>query len=116
MTAGDHSAALPDCVARGCLKKKQKMDKLVLIKETTHLQLIKELSYRFQKKQLSDKVKEATQPRLKAKRKSELIITPSKMSKSLKLENGILKKTLVLMKAMFLLADLPSHSLECLYD
>ena len=33
----------------------------------------------------------------------------------LKLENGILKK-LVLMKAMFLLADLPSHSLECLYD
>ena len=33
----------------------------------------------------------------------------------LKLENEILKK-LVLMKAMFLLANLPSQFLECLYD
>ena len=33
----------------------------------------------------------------------------------LKLENGILNK-LVLMKAMILLADLPSHSLGYLYD
>ena len=33
----------------------------------------------------------------------------------LELENGILKEV-VLMKAMFLLADLPSHSLECQYD
>ena len=32
----------------------------------------------------------------------------------LTLENGILKED-ALMKATFLLADLPSHSLECLY-
>ena len=33
----------------------------------------------------------------------------------LKLENGILKEV-VLMKVMFLLANLPSHSLKCQYD
>ena len=84
MTAGDHSAALPDCVARGCLKKTEDGQVGFDLGDTTYTS-DKRNELQIPEKQLSDKVKavkEATQPRVKATRKRELVITPSKMSKS----------------------------------
>ena len=83
MTAGNHSAALPDFVARGCLTKTDDGHVGFDLGDHTYT-ADKRLELKIPEKQLSEKlkaVKDATQKTKKTK-KRELVVTPSKPSRS----------------------------------
>ena len=81
MTAGDHSAQLPDCVARGCLTKSDDGHvgfNLGAQIHTTDKRLLVEIP----EKELSEKLKKVKEVLKPKSKKRELVVTPSKTSKS----------------------------------